>query len=98
MPWGIPKSKEDNCFHPMHNMSKKTYENEWKYSSYELEVLIVIEALKKFLMYVLGSHFKIVTDSDAFVKMLNKKEINSRVTRWALQLKEFNYEIERPNG
>ncbi|XP_011693094.1 PREDICTED: uncharacterized protein LOC105453089 [Wasmannia auropunctata] len=47
-------------------MSKKTSEQERKYSSYKLEVLAVVEALKKFQVYLLGKTFKIITDCAAF--------------------------------
>ncbi|GFW04715.1 retrovirus-related Pol polyprotein from transposon 17.6 [Trichonephila clavipes] len=47
-------------------MSQKTTPAEEKYSSYELEVLAVVTALKKFRTYLLGNHFKIITDCSAF--------------------------------
>ncbi|GFW19143.1 transposon Ty3-I Gag-Pol polyprotein [Trichonephila clavipes] len=75
-------------------MSKNTSDHERKYTSFELEVLAVVEALKKFRIYVLGTSFKIITDCDALVKTLSKKELNPRVARWALYLQEFNYTIE----
>ncbi|UYV77503.1 hypothetical protein LAZ67_15001306 [Cordylochernes scorpioides] len=37
--------------HPVHYMSKKTNESQQKYSSYELEVLALVEAVKKFRIY-----------------------------------------------
>ncbi|GFX25030.1 retrovirus-related Pol polyprotein from transposon 297 [Trichonephila clavipes] len=41
-------SPDDNSLHPIYYMSRKTSETERKYTSYELEVLAIIEALKKF--------------------------------------------------
>ncbi|GFU17796.1 transposon Tf2-8 polyprotein [Trichonephila clavipes] len=79
-------------------MSKKTSDHERKYTSFELEVLAVVEALKKFRIYVLGTSFKIITDCDALVKTLSKKELNPRIARWALYLQEFNYTIEHCTG
>ncbi|GFU92065.1 transposon Tf2-6 polyprotein [Trichonephila clavipes] len=79
-------------------MSKKTSDHERKYTSFELEVLAVVEALKKFRIYVLGTSFKIITDCDALVKTLSKKELNPRIARWALYLQEFNYTIEIRTG
>ncbi|GFW17947.1 retrovirus-related Pol polyprotein from transposon 17.6 [Trichonephila clavipes] len=89
---------EDGKLHPVYYMSKKTNTAEEKYDSYELEVLVIINALKKFYVYLLGEHFKIVTDCSAFQMTMQKKELITRKARWALQLEEFDYDIEHRAG
>lgn len=42
--------------------SRKTTEAQHNYHSYELEVLAIVEAFKKFGIYLLGLHLKIITD------------------------------------
>ncbi|GFY43669.1 transposon Tf2-8 polyprotein [Trichonephila inaurata madagascariensis] len=85
---------EDGKLHPVYYMSKKTNTAEVKYDSYELGVLAIINALNKFRVYLLGQHFKIVTDCSAFQKTIYKKDLITRIAGWALQLEEFDYEIE----
>ncbi|GBM77993.1 Retrovirus-related Pol polyprotein from transposon 297 [Araneus ventricosus] len=94
----MQKSPDDKNFHPSYYMSKKTTDAEKKYSSYELEALAVIEAVKKFRVYLLGIPFKIVTDCSALEKTMQKKDLVTRVARWALLLEEFDYVIEHRSG
>ena len=75
----LQKSSDDN-------MSKRITDSERKYTSYELEVLAVIEALKKFRVYLIGVKFKLVTDCNAFTKTPDKKDLSTRVARWILFL------------
>ncbi|GBM47268.1 hypothetical protein AVEN_61375-1 [Araneus ventricosus] len=79
-------------------MSKKTTPAEEKYSSYELEVLAVVNALRKFRTYLMGNHFKIITDCSAFQRTMDKKDLVTRIARWALLLEEFDYEIVHRSG
>ncbi|GFU28531.1 retrovirus-related Pol polyprotein from transposon 17.6 [Trichonephila clavipes] len=81
---------EDGKLHPVQYMSQKTTPAEEKYSSYELEVLAVVNALKKFRTYLLGNHFKIITDCSAFQKTMDKKDLVTRVARWTLLLEEYD--------
>jgi hypothetical protein len=94
----VQRDDVDGKFHPVYYMSRKTTDAEKKYSSYELEVLAIIEALKKFRTYLLGIKFKIKTDCSAFTMTMKKKDLVTRVARWALLLEEFDYVLEHRPG
>ncbi|GFX67330.1 retrovirus-related Pol polyprotein from transposon 17.6 [Trichonephila clavipes] len=65
-----------------------TRSRRWKVTSRLLHVR------KKQIQQKKRQHFKIVTDCSAFQKTMQKKELITRIARWALQLEEFDYEIE----
>ena len=90
----LQRDSEDNVFHPVYYSSGKTSPAEEKYISYELEVLAIVKALKKFRVYLLGIPFKIVTDCRAFALTMRKKDLCVRVARWAILLEEFDYKVE----
>lgn len=94
----MQKSPDDERLHPVYYMSRKTSDAERKYCSYELEILAVVEAVKKFRVYLLGLHFKLVTDCNAFTKTLEKKDMCTRVARWILLLQEYDYKVEHRSG
>ncbi|GBN16854.1 Transposon Tf2-8 polyprotein [Araneus ventricosus] len=87
------KQSDDNKFHLIHYISKKTSLQEEKHSSYELEDLAIIEALKKLGIYLVGSKFRIITDCSTFQKTMSKTQLTAKIARWALILEDFNYEI-----
>lgn len=94
----LQRNPKDGQMHPVQYMSKKTTPAEKKYHSYYLEILAIVEAIKKFRVYLLGIRFKIVTDCSALTMTLQKKELPPRVARWALMLEEYDYVIEHRPG
>lgn len=76
----------DSHFHLVQCMEKKSPSQEEKLSSYELEVLAVIEALKKFGFYLHGTRFCIITDSQAFQKTMDKEDLTRKIERWTTYL------------
>lgn len=94
----MQRDNKDNAFHPTYYASWKNSTSEGKYTSYELEVLAIIKALRKFRVYLLGISFKIITDCQAFALTMRKRDLCVRVARWVLLLGEFNYIVEHRPG
>ncbi|XP_043478302.1 uncharacterized protein LOC122508807, partial [Leptopilina heterotoma] len=90
--------KKDGHFHPIFYFSKRTTEVESKYHSFELETLAIIYALKRFRIYLQGIKFKIVTDCNSLKLTLDKKEVNPRISRWALELENYDKTFEHRSG
>lgn len=76
----LQKHFEDSKLYLVHYMSKKTSAVERKYTSYELEALVVVAAVRKFHV-LLGKAFKIITDCAALQQTMRKKEFTSRVAK-----------------
>lgn len=64
----LMQKSTDGQFHPVQRMNKKTLPTEEKLCSYELEVFVVIEALKKFRVYLHDTKFRIVTNCQVLKK------------------------------
>lgn len=94
----LQKDSEGGKLHPVYYASWKTTPAEERYTSYELEILAVVKALKKFRVYLLDVKFKIVTDCKAFVLTMKKKDLCLRVSHWALLIDQFDYTIEHRPG
>ena len=92
------RSPEDRQLHPVYYMSRKTTPAEKQYSSYELEMLALIVAFRKFRVYLLGITFKIITDCQAFQKTMDKKDLSHKIAGWAMELETFKYTIEHRSG
>ena len=61
---------------------------EKNYSPIELEALAIVYSLSKLRHFLLGRHFKILTDHCALCVLNRKSPQNARVARWALDLSE----------
>jgi hypothetical protein len=86
--------QEDDKFHPISYFSKRTNDAESRYHSFELECLAIIYALKRFHVYLQGIHFKIITDCNSLKLTLDRKDLNPRISRWALWLQNYDYKLE----
>lgn len=96
---GILLQKQpDDTLRPVMYFSRVTSREEAIYHSYELETLAVVESLRKFRVYVVGKHLKIVTDCTAVRATLTKRDIIPRIARWWLLIQEYDISVEYRPG
>ncbi|CAK1600031.1 unnamed protein product [Parnassius mnemosyne] len=96
---GILLQKQtDNSLRPVMYFSRVTSKEESMYHSYELETLAVVESLRRFRVYIIGKHVKIVTDCTAVRATLTKRDIIPRIARWWLSIQDFDMSVEYRPG
>ena len=69
-----------------------------RYLAAELEALAVVMTVGHFAHYLWGRHFKILTDHHALESLITSRVLNRRLQNWALQLQDFNFQIEYRPG
>ena len=66
----LQRNTVDEDIHPVYYTSRKTSGAEKKLHSYEFEVLAIVNAIKKYRVYLQGLKFNLVIDCEAFEKTL----------------------------
>ena len=84
--------------HPVAFASRQLTPAEKKYSVVEKECLAIVWALKHFRMYLFGVQFTIETDHQPLRWLHQMKNTNSRLTRWALAIQPYHFEMKHRPG
>lgn len=71
---------------------------ERNYATTHKECLAVVHAVKHWRHYLYGKYFEVVTDHHALCWLINTKDHNGQLMRWALILQEYNYKIKYESG
>ena len=73
---------------------------ERRYSQIEHKALAVVWGCHHFCMYLLGSHFKVVTDHEPLLSIFNSpsSHASARIENWHLKLQCFNFEVLYSRG
>ena len=76
--------------------------HESNYSTNDLELLVVVWAVKQNTNYHSGSEFEIIADHEALISAHSpnhgKETYHSRLTRWVVRLLPFNFTINQLAG
>ena len=84
--------------HPVAFTSRKLLPQEMNYSTIEKECLAIVWALKFFNTYLYGQAFTIEIDHQPLSWLHRMKNSNARLTRWALAIQPYQFEIKHRRG
>lgn len=71
---------------------------ERKYSITEKECLAVIFGIQKFRHFLEFEHFTVITDHQALTSLMSHRGPNPRLTRWAMALSGYDFDIAYRRG
>ena len=84
---------------PIVYVGRKLLDRETRYAVIELECLALVYCLEKLKHYLLGAHFVLETDAKALLYLNKQKHSsNNRLTRWSLQIQEYNFTVVAIKG
>ena len=84
--------------HPIRYWSRTLQPAERNYHTTEKEALAVVQCMKQFRTYILGSKTILYTDHQALKQVLTAAKPSGRIARWAAALMEFDYDIKHRPG
>uniref|UniRef100_A0A158P4I8 RNA-directed DNA polymerase n=1 Tax=Tetranychus urticae TaxID=32264 RepID=A0A158P4I8_TETUR len=90
--------KDDNGFHPICYASRLLRGAELNYPVSDKECLAIVWAVQKFRVYLEGIHFVVVTDHCALCHIHSKKQLPSRLQRYAMALQSFDFTVQYKSG
>jgi hypothetical protein len=78
--------------------SQKLKEHERKYVTHDLELVVVIHALKMWRHYIMGKIFLLLTDNNSVIYLISQSDLNGRQARCLSFLSEFEFEVRHIKG
>lgn len=82
---------------PVAFFSRTLSPSEVRHSSVEKEAYAIVESLRKWRHFLIGRHFKLITDQKSVTFMFDQhhtsKIKNEKILRWRLELSCFSYDI-----
>ena len=83
---------------PIAYTSRALNDTELRYTTTEKERLAIVHAVKQFKSYLYGRKFILVTDHRSLSWLQKLKDPITRVARWKILLREYDYEIIHKSG
>eukprot|EP01129_Flabellula_baltica_P013145 TRINITY_DN605_c0_g2_i1.p1 TRINITY_DN605_c0_g2~~TRINITY_DN605_c0_g2_i1.p1 ORF type:complete len:1627 (-),score=286.22 TRINITY_DN605_c0_g2_i1:702-5582(-) len=90
--------KHDGFDRPIAFFSRKTRGSELNYSSYDGELLAILDAVRRFRVYLLGKRFVLLTDHKTLTWMLTQSLEKSKYGRQLMELQQYEFDIHHISG
>ena len=94
----LSQLNNDGLDQPVAYFSRTLNKHKRNYTVTEKECLAVLFGIKECRAYIYGTHFKVVTDHSSLRWLLNLKDPDGRLARWAIKFQAYNFEIEHRPG
>ncbi|XP_026460050.1 uncharacterized protein LOC113360806 [Papaver somniferum] len=88
-------SQED---HPVAYYSKKNSYTRKKWSTYELELITLVQALKQWHPYLIHSEFIVNTDNQALKFLKISAKVNRMHDRWLSTINQYTFSVRHKSG
>jgi len=84
--------QKDNSWRPLAYLSKTMNKTERNYEIYDRELLVIMEGLKQWQQYLIGSNqFEIWTDHKNLGYFKKPQKLNCHQAQWITELQEYDF-------
>ena len=84
--------------HPMSYFSKKLSDPKSRYTNYDRELYVVVQALKYWRHYLLHREFTLYSDHEALGFLHSQKKLSARHGRWVETLQDYTFSLRHRPG
>jgi hypothetical protein len=78
--------------------SRKLKEHEQNYVTHDLELAVIIHALKMWRNYLRGRKFMLLTHNSGVKYFFSQSDLNARQVRWFSFLGDFDFQVQHIKG
>ena len=89
----MQQDPHNKLMHPIYYISRAISDVEKTFMDVEKWVLALTYACQKFRSFLIPQHFVIITSMSLLPYVLQHVNVSSRITKWALLLVEFDFEV-----
>ena len=74
--------------------SRQLKDHENKYTTYDLELLATVFALKMWSHYLYGEKFEVYSDHKSLQYLFTQNKLNNKQWRWIKYIKDYDFPIK----